>query len=208
MRVVEPDQLGNLLQHFTGSKLHNTALRDAAVRKGLHVSEYGITDDATGETHRCASEAEVYELLGLPYIPPELREDRGELRFRSQDDVPQLVTQDDLRGDLHMHTIASDGRGTITDMALAARERGLAYIAITDHSASHGFGNDVTPDELRRQIERVRAADEQVEGIRSSPAARRTSCRTDPSTTTTTCSRSSTGSSRPSTPPSGSASGR
>ena len=77
--VVEPDQFGNLLQHFTGSKAHNVALREAAVRRGLHVSEYGILDDATGETHRCATEEEVYELLGLPWIPPELREDRGEL---------------------------------------------------------------------------------------------------------------------------------
>ncbi|MCW2958912.1 MAG: polX [Solirubrobacterales bacterium] len=166
VRVVEPDQLGNLLQHFTGSKLHNTALRAAAVRKGLHVSEYGITDDATGETHRCATEVEVYALLGLPFIPPELREDRGELRFRSEADVPTLVTQADLKGDLHMHTVASDGCGTIVEMARAAQERGLSYIAITDHSASHGFGNDVSPDELRRQIEKVREADAQVEGIR------------------------------------------
>jgi DNA polymerase (family 10) len=166
VRVVEPDQLGNLLQHFTGSKIHNTALRAAAVRKGLHVSEYGITDDATGQTHRCATEAEVYALLGLPFIPPELREDRGELAFKTEDDVPRLITQADLKGDLHMHTTASDGRGSITDMAVAARERGLTYIAITDHSASHGFGNDVTPDELRRQIERVREVDAQVDGIR------------------------------------------
>ncbi|UTI64453.1 DNA polymerase/3'-5' exonuclease PolX [Paraconexibacter antarcticus] len=165
VRVVEPGQLGNLLQHFTGSKNHNLALRAAAVRKGLHVSEYGITDDATGETHRCATEEEVYALLGLPLIPPELREDRGELAFRTAADVPALVTQADLRGDLHMHTIASDGRGTIREMAEAARDRGLDYIAITDHSASHGFGNDVSPDELRRQIERVRQVDAEVEGI-------------------------------------------
>jgi DNA polymerase (family 10) len=165
VRVVEPDQLGNLLQHFTGSKNHNLALRAAAVRKGLHVSEYGVTDDATGETHRCATEEEVYALLGLPLIPPELREDRGELAFRTAADVPALVTQADLRGDLHMHTIASDGRGTIREMAEAARDRGLDYIAITDHSASHGFGNDVSPDELRRQIERVRKVDAEIEGI-------------------------------------------
>ena len=80
LRVVEPDQFGNLLQHFTGSKNHNMALREIAVRRGLHVSEYGVLDDATGETHRCATEEEVYALLGLPWIPPELREDRGELR--------------------------------------------------------------------------------------------------------------------------------
>ena len=85
LRVVEPDQFGNLLQHFTGSKEHNMALREAAVRRGLHVCEYGLLDDATGETHRCATEEEVYALLGLPWIPPELREDRGELDARGRD---------------------------------------------------------------------------------------------------------------------------
>jgi DNA polymerase (family X) len=165
LKVVEPDQFGNLLQHFTGSKLHNVALREAAVRKGLHVSEYGITNDATGRTDRCATEHEVYALLGLPWIPPELREDRGELRL-TEGEVPQLIEQSDLLGDLHMHTTASDGRNSIEQMALAARERGLQYIVITDHSATHGFGNHVTPDELRRQIERVREVDAATEGIR------------------------------------------
>jgi DNA polymerase (family 10) len=165
LRVVEPDQFGNVLQHLTGSKNHNMALREAAVRRGLHVSEYGILDDATGTTHRCATEEEVYALLGLPWIPPELREDRGELALRSADDVPVLIEQDDLRGDLHMHTVLSDGRNTAEEMAIAARDRGLSYIAITDHSASHGFGNHVDPDELRRQIERVRALNERLDGI-------------------------------------------
>jgi DNA polymerase (family X) len=165
LRVVAPDQFGNLLQHFTGSKAHNVALREAAVRRGLHVSEYGLLDDATGATHRCATEEEVYELLGLPWIPPELREDRGELAFRTADDVPRLITQADLRGDLHCHTVASDGRNTIEEMAAAARDRGLEYLAITDHSATHGFGNHVTADELRRQIERVREVDARLEGF-------------------------------------------
>ena len=163
LRVVAPDQFGNLLQHLTGSKAHNVALREAAVRRGLHVSEYGILDDATGETLRCASEEEVYARLGLPWIPPELREDRGELEPGFV--VPRLLTQEDLRGDLHCHTVASDGRNTVEEMARAARDRGLEYLAITDHSATHGFGNHVTPEELERQIERVAAADERVEGI-------------------------------------------
>jgi len=162
LRVVEPDLFGNLLQHFSGSKRHNMAIREAAVRKGLHVSEYGITDDNTGQTHRCATEEEVYALLGLPWIPPELREDRGELALKS---VPPLVQQSDLKGDLHMHTTASDGRGTIADMAEAALELGLEYIAITDHSATHGFGDHVTPDALRAQIEAVHEANEAIEGI-------------------------------------------
>ncbi|MEA2270983.1 MAG: polymerase, partial [Solirubrobacteraceae bacterium] len=165
LRVVEPDQFGNVLQHLTGSKAHNMALRDAAVRRGLHVSEYGVLDDGTGTTHRCPREEDVYALLGLPWIPPELREDRGELQLRSAEEVPALVEQADLRGDLHMHTVLSDGRNTAEDMALAARERGLGYIAITDHSASHGFGNHVDPDALRRQIERVRELNERIEGI-------------------------------------------
>ncbi len=165
LRVVAPDQFGNLLQHHTGSKLHNMALREAAVRRGLHVSEYGILDDATGQTHRCATEEEVYERLGLAWIPPELREGRGELEAAANGGFPRLVEVGDLRGELHCHTLASDGRNTIEEMALAARDRGCEYIAITDHSATHGFGNHVEPDELRRQIERVRAVDAQIDGI-------------------------------------------
>jgi DNA polymerase (family 10) len=164
LRVVAPDQFGNLLQHFTGSKQHNMRLRERAVRKGLHVSEYGILDDVTGETLRCATEEEVYARLGLPWIPPELREDRGELEPGFV--VPELVTVEDLKGDLHCHTVASDGRNTAREMAEGARARGLGYVAITDHSATHGFGNDVSPDALRRQIELVRALDAELDGIR------------------------------------------
>jgi len=163
LRVVEPAYFGNLLQHFTGSAAHNVALRDAAVRRGLHVSEYGILDDASGETLACATEEEVYERLGLPYIEPELRENRGELGPGFA--PPRLITLDDIRGDLHMHTIASDGRNTIEEMARAARERGYEYIAITDHSATHGFGDHVTPDELERQIERIAEVNARLQGI-------------------------------------------
>ena len=163
LRVVTPDRYGNLLQHFTGSKDHNARLREQAVRKGLHVSEYGVLDDATGDTHLCASEAEVYELLGLPLVPPELRENRGELEPGWK--VPELVAVQDLRGDLHCHTIASDGRNTVEEMVAGAVDRGLEYIAITDHSATHGFGNDVTPDDLRRQIDRIHELNERTDGI-------------------------------------------
>jgi DNA polymerase (family X) len=163
LRVVAPEQFGNLLQHFTGSKNHNMKLRERAVRKGLHVSEYGILDDLTGDTLRCATEHEVYERLGLQWIPPELREDRGELEPGFV--VPELIEVADLKGDLHCHTVASDGRNTAAEMARGALERGLEYIAITDHSATHGFGNHVTPDGLRRQIELVRALDDELDGI-------------------------------------------
>jgi DNA polymerase (family 10) len=129
------------------------------------VSEYGIADDSTGTTHACATEEEVYELLGMQWIPPELREDRGELQAARDGKLPELIHVDDIRGELHCHTVASDGRNTIEEMVHAALERGYEYIAFTDHSASHGFGNDVPPDELRRQIERIREADERIDGI-------------------------------------------
>ncbi|MEJ7797255.1 MAG: DNA polymerase/3'-5' exonuclease PolX [Solirubrobacteraceae bacterium] len=163
LRVVEPSSFGNLLQHFTGSQAHNVALREAAVRRGLHVSEYGILDDASGETLRCATEEEVYKRLGLAFPEPELRENRGELAPGFV--APRLVTLEDIRGDLHMHTTASDGHASIEAMALAARERGYEYIAITDHSATHGFGNHVTPDQLERQIELVAEANARVDAI-------------------------------------------
>ncbi len=166
LKIVPPRNFGNLLQHFSGSKRHNETLRADAVRRGLHVSEYGVTDDSTGTTHSCATEAEVYELLGMAYIEPELREDRGELRAAAEGRLPELVRLEDLRGDLHCHTTASDGRNSIEQMARGAQRRGYSYIAITDHSASHGFGNHVSPDDLRRQIERVREVDAGIEGIR------------------------------------------
>jgi DNA polymerase (family X) len=166
LRIVEPGAFGNLFQHLTGSGRHNEALRTEAARRGLHVSEYGIADESSGTTHACATEEEVYELLGMQWIPPELREDRGELQAARAGELPELIRLEDIRGELHCHTVASDGRNTIDEMAEAARERGYDYIAFTDHSASHGFGNDVPPDELRRQIERIRAADERIEGIK------------------------------------------
>jgi DNA polymerase (family X) len=163
VRIVSPDQFGNVLQHLTGSKQHNMALRDYAVRKGLHVSEYGILDDATGETHHCATETEVYALLGLDYIEPELREDRGELEAARTHTLPTLVEQRDLKGDLHSHTHASDGTATVVEMGRAARDAGYEYLAITDHSASMGFGADVSAEDLKRQIERVRSTE--IDGI-------------------------------------------
>jgi DNA polymerase (family X) len=163
LRIVTPDQFGNLLQHLTGSKEHNMALRDLAVRKGLHISEYGVLDDSTGETHRCATEAEVYALLGMQYIEPELRENRGELEAALGGTLPELIELGDLRGDLHSHTTASDGTASIEQMAQAARDHGYEYLAITDHSATMGFGSDVSPARLREQIALIHATE--VEGI-------------------------------------------
>jgi DNA polymerase (family 10) len=164
-RVVEPDQFGNVLQHLTGSKQHNVELREYAVRRGMHVSEYGVEEDETGKTHRCPTEEGVYKVLGLPYIEPELREGRGELQAAIAGELPKLVTQKDLKGDLHSHTTLSDGRSSLADMAKAAQKRGYMYLAVTDHSATHGFGNDVQADELLRQVERVRTLNEQLDGF-------------------------------------------
>jgi DNA polymerase (family 10) len=165
LRIVPPDNFGNLLQHFTGSGRHNEALRTQAVKQGLHVSEYGVIDDKTETTHSCTSEEEVYALLGMQYIEPELREDRGELEAARKGELPELVRVEDIRGDLHCHTTASDGRNTIEQMAQAAIELGYDYLAITDHSATHGFGNDVQADELMRHAERIREAGNSLDGF-------------------------------------------
>ena len=141
------------------------ALREAAVRRGLHVSEYGILDDATGDTLRCATEEEVYSALGLQWIPPELREGRGELEAAGPDSLPDLIKLGDLRGDLHSHTTMSDGTLTAEEMARAAQELGLEYLAITDHSATHGFGDHVTADQLRARIGEIRELNEQLDGF-------------------------------------------
>jgi DNA polymerase (family 10) len=168
LQVVEPDQFGNVLQHLTGSKAHNVQLREAAVRRGFHVSQYGIVDDNSGETIRCQTEEEVYATLGYAWIPPELREGRGELEAARLDagaGLPDLVTVEDLKGDLHCHTTASDGRNSVEEMAEKAMSRGYEYLAITDHSASMGFGMNVTPEALEAQIERVRALNAGYDGF-------------------------------------------
>jgi DNA polymerase (family X) len=165
LRIVPPENFGNLLQHFTGSGKHNEALRTDAVRRGFHVSEYGVTDDSTETTHACATEEEVYELLGLQFIPPELRENRGELEAARKHELPELIRIEDLRGDLHCHTTASDGRNSLEEMVHTAIALGYEYLAITDHSASHGFGNDVQPDELLRMAERIRELNDSLDGF-------------------------------------------
>jgi DNA polymerase (family X) len=134
LRVVPPESYGNLLQHFTGSKHHNVALREDAVRRGLSVSEYSVTEVETGEEHHFAREEEVYRFLGYDWIPPELREDGGELVVARKGELPDLVELGDLRGDLHTHTTWSDGKDSLEDMVAAAHARGYAYYAICDHA--------------------------------------------------------------------------
>src|SRR3954452_18237148 len=165
LRVVAPEQFGNVLQHFTGSKAHNVQLRESMVRKGLHISEYGVLDDETGETTTCATEEEVYARLGLPWIAPELREGRGELEAAATGTLPELIDVTDLRGDLHCHTTLSDGRNSLDEMVEAAIARGYEYLAVTDHSASHGFGNHVTPEALEQRIEEIAALNARLDGF-------------------------------------------
>jgi DNA polymerase (family X) len=155
LRIVEPEAYGNLLQHFTGSARHSVQLRERAVAVGLSVSEHGIADTETSEVARYATEAEVYARLGLAYIEPELREAHGEIEAAANGNLPKLVEVSDIRGDLHCHTTLSDGRNSLEGMAEAARERGYGYLAVTDHSASHGFGNDVPAARLEERIEEV-----------------------------------------------------
>jgi DNA polymerase (family X) len=155
LRIVAPQAFGNLLQHFTGSQAHNVQLREDAVGRGLSVSEHGITEVESGDVDLCASEEAVYERLGYAYIEPELREGRGELKAARAAKLPELVSLDDIRGDLHSHTTLSDGRNTLEEMAEAGRERDYAYMAITDHSASHGFGDHVTEERLWERIDEV-----------------------------------------------------
>ncbi|HEX6662844.1 MAG TPA: DNA polymerase/3'-5' exonuclease PolX [Gaiellaceae bacterium] len=152
LRVVPPESYGNLLQHFTGSKDHNVALRERAVKDGLSVSEYSVTVTDTGEELKFADEAEVYERLGYEYIPPELRENSGELEAARKRELPKLVELDDVRGDLHSHTTWSDGRASLEEMVRAARARGYAYLAVTDHPRGSLAEQDEEIDALNERV--------------------------------------------------------
>jgi len=152
LRVVPPESYGNLLQHFTGSKDHNVALRERAVKDGLSVSEYSITVVETGEELTFAEEEQVYERLGYQFIPPELRENSGELEAARRGEVPQLLELTDLKGDLHTHTSYSDGRDSLEQMALAARARGYAYYAVTDHPRGSLAEQDLEIDALNERL--------------------------------------------------------
>jgi DNA polymerase (family 10) len=166
LRIVAPAAFGNLLQHFTGSKAHNVQLREEAVARGLSVSEHGIAETESGEVDLCESEEEVYRRLGYAYIEPELREGRGELKAARKGELPDLISLADVRGDLHSHTTLSDGRNTLEEMAEAGRERGYAYMAITDHSASHGFGDHVSAERLWERVEEIHAWNKGKRGFR------------------------------------------
>ncbi|MBI1846073.1 MAG: DNA polymerase/3'-5' exonuclease PolX [Candidatus Rokubacteria bacterium] len=157
LRVVAPDAFGAALQYFTGSKEHNVRVREMAVRRGLRVSEYGVFEEATGRKIAGRAEAEVYEAVGLPWIPPELREDAGEIEAAREGRLPELVTRAAICGDLHAHTDWSDGHHPLERLIEAAQARGYEYVIVSDHSQSLAIANGLTPDRLREQLARIRA---------------------------------------------------
>ncbi len=159
LRVLPVERWGTLLSYFTGSKGHNVRLRELALKRGLSLNEHALTPEDGSPEILCASEEEVYETLGLPFIPPALREDRGEIEAALDGDLPQLVQTTDLRADLHMHSTWSDGRLSILEMAQAARKRDLSYIVISDHSKSLGIANGLSVERLWQQREEILDAD-------------------------------------------------
>jgi DNA polymerase (family X) len=166
LRMVEPDSFGSLLQHFTGSKEHNVALRERAVRQGLSLSEYGITVVKTGEIEKFTTEEAFYERIGLQYIPPELREARNEIELAEKRALPRLIEVRDIKGDFHVHTEWSDGHDTIEAMATAAKARGYKYMAITDHSVGRGIAHGLNEERLREQIAEIKEVGRKLKGIR------------------------------------------
>jgi DNA polymerase (family 10) len=164
LRLLEAGSYGSALQYFTGSKEHNIAVRRVAQEQGLKVSEYGLF---RGEEQVAGAEEEdMYTSLGLAWVPAELREDRGEVAAAREGRLPKLVTVDDIRGDLHSHTTASDGSFTLEQMAAAAQERGYEYLAVTDHSKSLTVANGLDEDRLARQIDEIARLNDGFEGFR------------------------------------------
>ncbi|MDH6125838.1 DNA polymerase/3'-5' exonuclease PolX [Kitasatospora sp. GP82] len=165
LRVVPPEDWGAAMVYFTGSKAHNIRLRSRAVKAGLKLSEYGLFEVASGEKIASATEEEVYEALGLPWIPPTLREDRGEIDAALGGELPEPVTEQDIRGDLHVHTDLTDGLAPLEQMLAAAADRGLGYCAVTDHAPNLAMQR-MTDEKMLAQRQRVRALDRHYKGMR------------------------------------------
>ena len=165
VRILPPESYGAALQYFTGSKSHNVALRQRALKMGLTLSEYGLFTVESNERVAGASEEEIYGKLGLAWIPPEMRESCGEFELAQRNEIPDLIKVEDIQGEVHMHTVETDGRCTIEEMALAARERGYKYIAITDHSKNLAFANGLDDERAEKHLKRIRRCNEQIEGI-------------------------------------------
>jgi DNA polymerase (family X) len=166
VRLLPPESFGAAMQYFTGSKAHNVALRQRALKMGYTLSEYSLAELETEKPVAGKTEEEIYARLKLDYIPPEMRENLGEIDLAAEHRLPKLITEGDLQGDVHMHTVETDGRSTIEEMAEAAKERGYKYVAITDHSKNLAFANGLDDKRALAHIQRIREADHQVEGIK------------------------------------------
>jgi DNA polymerase (family 10) len=166
LRMVEHDSFGSLLQYFTGSKQHNVSLRERCRKRGLKLSEYGITVVATDKLEKSAAEEDFYDRLGMQYIPPEIREAQGEIEKAEQGAIPRLAELADMKGDLHTHTEWSDGHDSIEELALAAQDIGYQYIAITDHSGGRGIAHGLSIERLREQVAEIKALNRRLNGIR------------------------------------------
>lgn len=165
VRLLPPDSFGAAMQYFTGSKNHNVQLRQRALKQGYTLNEYGLARLDDNKIVASKTEEEIYKKLGLAYIAPELREDCGEIQAAAEGKLPELITQADLQGDIHMHTVETDGKCTIEEMAEAARARGYKYMAITDHSKNLAFANGLDDKRAEEHVKKMRAAAKKMEGI-------------------------------------------
>jgi DNA polymerase (family 10) len=166
VRLLPPESFGAAMQYFTGSKSHNVALRQRALKMGYTLNEYALARLDNSQTVAGRTEEEVYAALGLDFIPPEIRENCGEIEAAEKHALPHLISETDIQGDVHMHTVETDGRCTLEEMAHAARERGYKYIAITEHSKNLAFANGLDDKRALEHIRRVQEADRQIDGIR------------------------------------------
>jgi len=166
VRLLPPESFGAAMQYFTGSKAHNVALRQRALKMGFTLSEYSLANLEDEKPVAGKTEEEIYAKLKLDFIPPELRENLGEIDAAANHSLPKLLELGDIRGDVHMHTVETDGRNTIEEMAEAARERGYEYTAITDHSKNLAFANGLTDERALAHIEKIRAVGKKMKGIR------------------------------------------
>jgi DNA polymerase (family X) len=166
VRLLPPESFGAAMQYFTGSKAHNVALRQRALKMGYTLNEYSLADLKTEKPVAGKTEEEIYAKLNLDYIPPELRENLGEIDAAEKHALPQLITIEDLQGDVHMHTVETDGRNTIEEMAESAKDRGYKYMAITDHSKNLAFANGLDDARAVTHIQKIRDANQRIDGIK------------------------------------------
>src|SRR6476660_1381763 len=155
IRTLAPESFGAAMQYFTGSKAHNVALRQRALKMGYTLNEYSLARLDNQQVVASKTEQDIYAALKLDYIPPEIRENMGEIEAAEKHTLPQLISQEDIQGDVHMHTVETDGRNTIEEMASAARERGYKYMAITDHSKNLAFANGLDDERAEAHIKRI-----------------------------------------------------